>query len=101
LEQRRPFRRQPQIRLAPDACHYSWRISAGDGDCHEGPVLVPPGVSDSLKASWQRHVIAASGYLELGMFDAAAQVLEEIEPEDKTRKEVLAARVDLYMAAKK
>ena len=35
------------------------------------------------------------------MFDDAALVLEEIAPEDKTRNEVLGARVDLYMAAKK
>ncbi len=35
------------------------------------------------------------------MFDEAAQVLEEIEPEEKTRDEVLGARVNLYMAAKK
>jgi hypothetical protein len=34
------------------------------------------------------------------MFDAAALVLEEIAPEDKTRNEVLGARVNLYMAAK-
>jgi Flp pilus assembly protein TadD len=38
---------------------------------------------------------------ELGMFDDAALALEEIEPEDKTRNEVLGARVNLYMAAKK
>jgi hypothetical protein len=47
------------------------------------------------------HVLASSGYLELGMFDDAASVLEEIAPEDKTRNEVLGARVNLYMAAKK
>ena len=35
------------------------------------------------------------------MFDAAALVLEEIAPEDKTRNEVLGARVNLYIAAKK
>ena len=35
------------------------------------------------------------------MFDAAALVLEEIAPEDKNRNEVLGARVNLYMAAKK
>jgi Flp pilus assembly protein TadD len=35
------------------------------------------------------------------MFDAAALVLEEIAPEDKTRNEVLGARVNLYMAARK
>ncbi len=35
------------------------------------------------------------------MFDDAAMVLEEIAPEDKTRNEVLGARVFLYMAAKK
>ena len=35
------------------------------------------------------------------MFDEAAQVLEEIEPEEKARNEVLGARVNLYIAAKK
>jgi Flp pilus assembly protein TadD len=35
------------------------------------------------------------------MFDAAALVLEEIAPEEKTRSEVLGARVNLYMASKK
>jgi Flp pilus assembly protein TadD len=35
------------------------------------------------------------------MFDSAALVLEEIAPEDKNRNEVLGARVNLYMAAKK
>ena len=54
-----------------------------------------------MKADWQRHVLASSGYLELGMFDEAAQVLEEIEPEEKARNEVLGARVNLYIAAKK
>jgi hypothetical protein len=54
-----------------------------------------------LNSVWQRHVLAPSGYLELGMFDDAALVLEEIEPEDKTRSEVLAARVGIYLAAKK
>ena len=54
-----------------------------------------------MKADWRRHVLASSGYLELGMFDDAALVLEEIAPEDKTRNEVLGARVNLYMVAKK
>jgi lipopolysaccharide biosynthesis regulator YciM len=35
------------------------------------------------------------------MLDDAANALEEIEPEDKTRAEVLSVRVDLYTAAKK
>ena len=35
------------------------------------------------------------------MFDDAAMVLEEIEPEDKTRTEVLGARIALYITAKK
>jgi hypothetical protein len=35
-----------------------------------------------LNSDWQRHVLASSGYLELGMLDNAALVLEEIEPED-------------------
>jgi lipopolysaccharide biosynthesis regulator YciM len=54
-----------------------------------------------LKTDWQRHVLASSGYLELGVFDEAAQVLEEIEPEEKTRTEVLGARTALYTTAKK
>jgi lipopolysaccharide biosynthesis regulator YciM len=54
-----------------------------------------------LKTDWQRHVLASSGYLELGMFDDAAMVLEEIAPEDKNRKEVLRMRVQIYVAAKK
>ena len=54
-----------------------------------------------MKTDWQRHVLASSGYLELGMLDDAAMVLEEIAPEDKTRNEVLGARVGIYMAAKK
>ena len=62
---------------------------------------LPPRGSNPLKTDWQRHVLASSGYLELGMFDDAALVLEEIAPEDKTRNEVLGARVDIYMAAKK
>jgi len=35
------------------------------------------------------------------MFEDAARALEEIQPEDKTRKEVLGAGLDLYVAAKK
>ena len=35
------------------------------------------------------------------MLDDAALVLEVIKPEDKTRREVLGARVGIYMAAKK
>lgn len=35
------------------------------------------------------------------MLDEAARALEEIGPEDRTRKEVLVARLDCYMAAKK
>jgi Flp pilus assembly protein TadD len=54
-----------------------------------------------LKASWQRQVLASNGYRELGMFEDTAQALEEIEPDDKTRNEVLYARVDIYLGAKK
>ena len=54
-----------------------------------------------LRTDWQRHVLAWSGYLELGMLDDAAMVLEEIAPEDKTRSEVLGVRVAIYLAAEK
>jgi hypothetical protein len=45
--------------------------------------------------------LASSGNLELGMFDDATLALEEIAPEDKTRSEVLGARVAIYLAAEK
>ena len=54
----------------------------------------------TLKASWQKQVLACSGYLELGMLDDAANALEEIQPDDKPRKEVLYAQVGLYVASK-
>jgi lipopolysaccharide biosynthesis regulator YciM len=54
-----------------------------------------------MRGDWQRHVTVATGYLEFAMFDDAANALEEIEPEDKSRKEVLGARLELYLAAKK
>jgi Flp pilus assembly protein TadD len=59
---------------------------------NEGALLKPSRVSNSLKTDWQRHVLASR---------SAAQVLEEIAPEDKNRTEVLGMRVQLYMAAKK
>jgi hypothetical protein len=68
---------------------------------NEGALFLSSRGSNPLKADWQTHVLASSGYLEVGMFDAAALVLEEIAPEDKNRNEVLGARVNLYMAAKK
>jgi hypothetical protein len=73
------------------------------GDCRKNENALQPlsENQNSLKPDWQKHVLASSGYLELGMFDAAALVLEEIAPEDKNRNEVLGARVNLYMAAKK
>ena len=70
------------------------------GSC-KGGAFLPPGVSNPLKADWQRHVLASSGYLELGMFDAAALVLEEIAPGGQEPQRGPGARVNLYMAAKK
>jgi tetratricopeptide (TPR) repeat protein len=80
---------------------FGLRVSAGDLDGHKDHLLLPPGGSNSLKSDWQSHVLASSGYVELGMLDDAAMVLEEIAPEDKTRNEVLGARVVLYTAAQK
>ena len=66
---------------------------------HEGAPVLPSRGSNPLKADWQMHVLASSGYLELGMFDDAALALEEIKPEDRTRTEVLGASVILDIAA--
>jgi Flp pilus assembly protein TadD len=54
-----------------------------------------------LKANWEKHLLACTGYTELEMFDDAELALEEIAPEDKNRNEVFGARLVLYMAAKK
>ena len=66
----------------------------------KGGLFPPPRSSGPLRTDWQRHVLASSGYLQLGMLDDAALALEEIEPEDKTRTEVLGARIALYTAKK-
>jgi hypothetical protein len=60
-------------------------------DSHEGPVFLPSRDADPLRNDWQKHGLASHGYFELGMFDDAALVLEEIAPEDKNRNEVLGA----------
>ena len=58
-----------------------------------------PYFSNVLNASWQRKIVASSGYLELGMLEEAARALSEVEPEDSGRKEVLGAQLDVYIAA--
>jgi predicted Zn-dependent protease len=50
--------------------------------------------------NWRRHVAASSGYRELGLLAEAERALEEIDAADRSRNEVLGARLDLYMAAK-
>lgn len=52
-----------------------------------------------MSESWQKHLVAASGYLELGMVNEAALEIEEISPEEKMRIEVLALRVEIYRKA--
>ena len=54
-----------------------------------------------MSSNWQKHVLASSGYLDLGMVEDAALALEEIEFADKTRNEVRGAHLNLYMASKK
>jgi hypothetical protein len=78
-----------------------WRFPASRLGGHKGALFLSSRGSNPLKADWRTHVLASSGYLELGMFDTAALALEEIEPEDKTRTEVLGARIALYITAKK
>jgi hypothetical protein len=85
MEEKRPLRRQSEdhhfwtlIMLAVTAAAFL----LGRLGRHKGAFCLPSRVSDSLKSDWQRHVLACSGYLELGMFDDAALALEDIAPED-------------------
>ena len=55
-----------------------------------------------MKSTWQRHVLAATGYCELGMFDEAERTLEQrLMPRINIEKRSSARRVDLYMAMQK
>jgi Flp pilus assembly protein TadD len=83
-------------RLLITRSHACLRKNVADNRLSDGVHVDPLAV----KSNWQRHVLAASGYRELGMFDDAARALEEVDPEDRARIEVLGARVDCYMAAK-
>ena len=104
MEEKRPLRRQPED-------HHFWslimlavtgrRLSTGRLDSNKGAVFLSSSGPDPLRSDWQRHVLASSGYLELGMLDDAVLALEEIASEDKTRSEILSARIDIYLAAEK
>lgn len=50
--------------------------------------------------SWQRRLLEASGYLDLGMLPEAAEALDAIPGEERVRPEVLLLRVDLHAAGK-
>jgi tetratricopeptide (TPR) repeat protein len=47
-----------------------------------------------------QHLVAALGYVELGMFVDADQEMDRIDPEVRHLPEVLAVRADLYQCAK-
>ena len=87
MEQKRPLRRQPDAHNfgSLDALRHGRRLPAGHMGGSKGNPFPPPRGSNPVKTDWQRHVLASSGYLELGMCDEAALALEEIEPEDKMR----------------
>ena len=50
--------------------------------------------------SMARRIEYATGFIELGLLNEASDELEAIEGEDRLSPEVMAARSDLYMAAK-
>ena len=51
--------------------------------------------------AFERHLLAATGFMELGMFDDAAMEIEDIDPQDKLRPEVFDFRATLFAQAKK
>ena len=54
-----------------------------------------------LEPNEQRHLTAAEGYLELGLFLDANEELESIAPETRDGTEVLALRAQIYLKLKK
>ena len=70
MGERRALRRQRadhHFRLTDNAGCHSRRLPAGRLDSYDSAVILSQRGSDSLKADWQRHVLASPGYLELGM----------------------------------
>lgn len=54
-----------------------------------------------LSAEDEKHLIAAQGYVELGMWLDANAELEEIDPKVRHLPEVLEVRVRIYRALEK
>ena len=54
-----------------------------------------------LETEDQRHITAAQGYVELGMFLDANAELEQIDPDLRTAPEVLAVRLGICTGLKK
>ncbi len=50
--------------------------------------------------SLEHRLLAASGYLDLGMLADAAAELAALSPEERARPDVMGLRVDIHMAAK-
>lgn len=48
--------------------------------------------------SWPRELVAAEGYIELGLHERAAEALDRIPTREQDRSEVLAMRLTLYNA---
>lgn len=53
------------------------------------------------QSRWRDHIIAAEGYLDLGMTLAANEELERMPAEDRSRPEVYALRLKIYIELKK
>jgi hypothetical protein len=100
MEEKRPLRRQPEdhhfwslIMLAVTAAAFLLVVWLAT----KALFVFSTRVSDSLKIDWQRHVLTVSGYLELGMFDDAALILEKIAPEDNSRNQVVDAATQIVI----
>lgn len=53
-----------------------------------------------MHTTTSNHLTRANGYLDLGMIDDAHDELEKIEWDDRLKKEVLSARIQVYIKAK-
>ena len=80
-------------------CH-GRRLPSGNLGSYKGALGLSSRGSNALKTDRQRHVLASSGYLELGMLDDAPWSWKRLRRRTRRAARSLARRVGIYLAKK-